>query len=41
MTHRERMTPIDTAWLRMDRPSNLMVIVGVMVLATPVSIDRL
>lgn len=41
MTHRERMTPIDTAWLRMDRPSNLMVIVGIMVLATPVSLDRL
>lgn len=28
---RERMAGIDTAWLRMDRPSNLMQIIGVMV----------
>lgn len=28
---RERMASIDTAWLRMDRPSNLMQIIGVMV----------
>ena len=27
---RERMAGVDTAWLRMDRPSNLMQIVGVM-----------
>ena len=27
--HRERMTPVDTAWLRMDRPNNPMIIVGV------------
>ena len=25
----ERMTKVDTAWLRMDSPSNLMMIVGV------------
>ncbi|MDP3620273.1 MAG: wax ester/triacylglycerol synthase family O-acyltransferase, partial [Ramlibacter sp.] len=25
----ERMTKVDTAWLRMDTPSNLMMIVGV------------
>ena len=29
---RERMTKVDTAWLRMDSPSNLMMIVGVWVL---------
>ncbi|HSD61798.1 MAG TPA: wax ester/triacylglycerol synthase family O-acyltransferase [Burkholderiales bacterium] len=28
---RERMTGVDTAWLRMDRPTNPMVIVGVMI----------
>lgn len=28
---RERMASVDTAWLRMDRPANLMQIVGVMV----------
>lgn len=28
---RERMASIDTAWLRMDRPANLMQIIGVMV----------
>src|SRR5688500_11630691 len=29
----ERMTKVDTAWLRMDSPSNLMVIVGVWTLS--------
>jgi WS/DGAT/MGAT family acyltransferase len=32
MATRERMSGVDTAWLRMDRPHNLMMIVGVMVL---------
>ena len=41
MSKREKMTPVDTAWLRMDRPSNLMMIVGVMVFDRPVAIDRL
>ena len=41
MTRRERMSSIDMAWLRMDRPHNLMMIVGVMVFETPVAIDRL
>ena len=27
----EKMSAVDTAWLRMDRPSNLMQIVGVMI----------
>ncbi len=32
-TASERMSGIDTAWLRMERPTNLMVITGVMILA--------
>jgi len=36
MSRRQRMTPIDLAWLRMDRPTNLMMIVG-----GPVDLDRL
>jgi diacylglycerol O-acyltransferase / wax synthase len=31
MARRERMSGVDTAWLRMDRPSNLMMIVAVLV----------
>lgn len=31
MSTRERISHVDTAWLRMDRPTNLMQIVGVMV----------
>jgi WS/DGAT/MGAT family acyltransferase len=34
------MAPVDTTWLRMDRPTNPMVIVGVLVLAAPVDIAR-
>jgi diacylglycerol O-acyltransferase / wax synthase len=33
---RERMSPVDTAWLRMDSPVNLMMIVGVHVFETPI-----
>lgn len=40
MSSSERMAPVDTTWLRMDRPSNFMVIVGVLVLAGPVDMDR-
>jgi WS/DGAT/MGAT family acyltransferase len=29
MTNRERISGVDTAWLRMERPTNLMMIVGV------------
>ncbi len=36
MAHSERMSPVDATWLRMDRPTNLMVILGVMKLAGPV-----
>ena len=32
MAARERMTAVDTAWLRMDRPDNLMMITGIMIL---------
>jgi hypothetical protein len=28
MSHRESMSSVDTTWLRMDRPQNLMLIVG-------------
>ncbi len=35
------MSGVDTAWLRMDRPTNLMVIVGVMMFRTPLDFSRL
>jgi len=38
---RESMSSVDVAWLRMDRPSNLMVICGVLVLHERVTIARL
>ncbi len=41
MTHSEQMSPVDATWLRMDRPNNLMVIVGVMKLAGPVKVKAL
>lgn len=41
MGKRERMSSVDTAWLRMDTPTNLMMIVGVMVFSTPVDFARL
>jgi len=37
----ERMDPVDVTWWRMDRPANLMVIVGVLMLAGPVDSARL
>jgi len=40
-TGRERMSSVDTAWLRMDRPSNLMMIVGIDVFERPVDFDVL
>ena len=36
----ERMSAVDVAWLRMDRPTNLMLIVGVVVFDSPVDIGR-
>ena len=41
MAHSERMDSVDVTWLRMDRPANLMIIVGVLILATPVDVKRL
>jgi WS/DGAT/MGAT family acyltransferase len=38
---RERVSPVDTAWLRMDTPGNLMMIVGVMVLGPEFDFARL
>ncbi|OHC71681.1 MAG: hypothetical protein A3H93_00590, partial [Rhodocyclales bacterium RIFCSPLOWO2_02_FULL_63_24] len=35
------MSAVDTAWLRMDRPTNLMMIVGVMVFSQRMDFDRL
>ena len=41
MLRRERMSAVDTAWLRMDRPTNLMMIVGVMVFKQRIDFGRL
>lgn len=38
---RERMTGVDTAWLRMEHPTNLMMIVGVMVFEEKISFAKL
>ena len=38
---REPMSKVDTAWLRMERPTNPMMITGVLMFAEPMSIDRL
>ncbi len=38
---RERMSRVDTAWLRMDSPSNLMMIVGIWVLHPGISYEAL
>jgi WS/DGAT/MGAT family acyltransferase len=35
------MSPVDLAWLRMERPTNLMMIVGVHLYGGPVDLDRL
>ena len=41
MARRVRMSPVDTAWLRMDSPANLMMIVGVDIFDGPVDMARL
>ena len=38
---REKISAIDTAWLRMDRPANLMMICGVLIFRERVSLARL
>jgi diacylglycerol O-acyltransferase / wax synthase len=40
VSKRERMAPVDVSWLRMDRPTNHMVVVSVLILAPPVDIAR-
>jgi diacylglycerol O-acyltransferase / wax synthase len=37
---REVMSRVDTAWLRMERPTNLMMITGVMMFDTPMPIEK-
>jgi diacylglycerol O-acyltransferase len=37
---RERISGVDTAWLRMDQPTNLMMIVGVMMFDGPLDLAR-
>ena len=37
---REKMSAVDTAWLRMDRPHNLMMICGVLLLREPARRSR-
>lgn len=41
MARRVRMTPVDTAWLRMDSPGNLMMIVGIYLFDGMVDVERL
>src|SRR5665811_1599482 len=38
---REPMSRVDTAWLRMERSTNLMMITGVMMFEEPLSLDKL
>jgi Wax ester synthase-like Acyl-CoA acyltransferase domain len=40
MSRSERMSSIDTTWLRMDRPANPMMIVAVWILEGPVALDK-
>jgi len=40
MSQSERMSSVDTTWLRMDRPNNLMMIVGVWIVEGPVDAER-
>jgi WS/DGAT/MGAT family acyltransferase len=41
MGKRERMSSVDTAWLRMDSPANLMMIVGIYEFEGPLDLARL
>lgn len=41
MARREKISAVDTAWLRMDRPGNPMMICGVLLLRERVQIERL
>ncbi|HPG04877.1 MAG TPA: hypothetical protein PLB34_17530, partial [Rhodoblastus sp.] len=39
MSRSERMSSIDTSWLRMDKPANLMMITGVIMLEGPIDYE--
>lgn len=41
MRRRESLSGVDTAWLRMDKPTNLMVITAVLVLEDPMDVETL
>ncbi|MBF9234519.1 WS/DGAT/MGAT family O-acyltransferase [Microvirga alba] len=41
MSNTERMSAVDTTWLRMDQPNNLMQIVGILELEPPVILERI
>ena len=41
MARRERMSSVDTAWLRMEDPTNLMMITGIIEFDEPLAYDRL
>jgi hypothetical protein len=41
LSRREKISAVDTAWLRMDRPGNPMMISGVLILREPVKLARL
>jgi WS/DGAT/MGAT family acyltransferase len=41
MVHAEKMSNVDRAWLRMERPSNPMVVMGLLVLARPLAYSAL
>jgi WS/DGAT/MGAT family acyltransferase len=41
MAGKERMSNVDAAWLKMDAPNNLMMILGVMIFEQPLALDRL
>ena len=41
MADQERLSSVDTAWLRMDRPTNLMMICGVMMLSGRLDLQQL
>ena len=41
MSKAERMSSVDTTWLRMDRPANPMVVVGLLILGGPLDLDKL
>jgi len=38
---RQRISAVDTAWLRMDRPSNLMMICGVLIFREKIDLAAL